>query len=121
MTVTAVFQNNSEHRAYALDFLCEETLRLGARAVVLLDPDLDSFVRALVESEMRSVGLILSRSRCAAIGEEVERVRAVIQAAGADVIVGVGVGETLDVVIEVAETAGVSALIAPTPTTFLEP
>jgi glycerol dehydrogenase len=121
MTVTAVFQNNSEHRAYALDFLCEETLRLGTRAVVLLDPDLDGFVRALVESEMRGAGLIVSRSRSAAVGEEVERVLAVIRAVGADVIVGVGVGETLDVVIEAAETAGLSALIAPTPATFLEP
>ncbi len=114
MLTTAIFPARYVQGDGALDHLGEEVQRLGKTAFCLLDP----FARQHLLQRITAAGSGMTLHSEAFGGEcsdeEVARVVALAEEAGATVIVGVGGGKTLDTAKAVAHEMGLPVVIVPT-------
>lgn len=115
MLTTAIFPGRYVQGAGALGLLGEEVARLGKTPLVLADPFVNDNLKPEVTGSLGPVGSysfeVFTGECC---DEEIDRLRAVCEAGGMDVIVGVGGGKTLDTAKAVAHYAGLPVIIAPT-------
>ncbi len=115
MIQTAIFPGRYVQGNGSLQGLGDEMARFGKRAFVLLDPFveeqmLDSIqtgTRGTVEADFRTFG-----GECS--DEEIAKWVEAVQETGADVVVGVGGGKTLDTAKAVSHGAGRPVVVVPT-------
>ena len=99
----------------ALASLGEEVARLGSRALLIVCPTvLDTILPAHQAEIEKSVQLTVERFGRECQDDEIERLTAVARDCGADSVVGLGGGKTIDTAKTVAWKAGVPAVSAPT-------
>lgn len=98
MITTAIFPSRYVQGAKAIDLcLGEEIARLGKKALVLQDPIVNQKLGAKIAMAMEGVvnfQVEVFNSECS--DEEIERITGLARSYGAEVIVGIGGGKTLD-------------------------
>jgi len=100
----------------AIQLIGEEVKRLGSRALVVGDRIALPLVREAAAKSFEQSGVA---ARFETFGgecsmEEIDRLKDLAKAAGAEVVVGVGGGKTLDTAKAVAHFAGLPVAVAPT-------
>lgn len=100
----------------AMARLGEFTALIGSTPLVVSDDVVWGFVEETVTSSFAAAGLTVSRERFngLATAAEVNRLTEAIKAAGADVVLGVGGGNTIDAVKAAGHQAGIRWVSAPT-------
>ncbi|MFK3662647.1 glycerol dehydrogenase [Scandinavium sp. NPDC088450] len=98
MITTAIFPSRYVQGAGAIEHsLAEETGRLGNKALVLEDPIVNQKMGAEIEGALKGklhYQVEIFNSECS--DEEISRISSLAESCGADVIVGIGGGKTLD-------------------------
>lgn len=98
MITTAIFPGRYVQGAGAIEHsLADEILRLGQKALVLQDPIVHQKLGDKIDGALKGkldYQVEIFNSECS--DEEIERICALASACGADVIVGIGGGKTLD-------------------------
>lgn len=98
MITTAIFPGRYVQGAGAIEHsLADELLRLGKKALVLQDPVVHQKLGAAIDKALQGkidYRVEVFNSECS--DEEIERISALAQSYGAEVIVGIGGGKTLD-------------------------
>ncbi|MCC5867888.1 MAG: glycerol dehydrogenase [Gammaproteobacteria bacterium] len=114
MLTTAIFPARYVQGDGALDHLGEELQRLGRKAFALLDPYAQAHLLTRIEAACAEMTLQSEGFAGECSDEEVARVVALAGKGGAEVIVGVGGGKTLDAAKAVAHEMGLPVVIVPT-------
>lgn len=114
MLTTAIFPSRYVQGANALDQLGDEAHRLGRKALVLIDPGVDDAMHEAIAQDLAEREPLILRFGGECSQSEIDRVGEAARMAGAEVIVGVGGGKTLDTAKAVAHALGLPVLIAPT-------
>lgn len=98
MITTAIFPSRYVQGAGAIEHsLAEEIIRLGNKALVLEDPVVNQKMNKKIESALHGkldYQVEIFNSECS--DEEIARISTLAESYGADVIVGIGGGKTLD-------------------------
>lgn len=115
MISTTIFPGRYVQGYEATKRLGQEAARLGAKAFLIADPfayeNLLPRFQAELEEEV-AVTVEAFQGECS--DEEVERLNALVEAAGADVVIGIGGGKALDTAKATAYAAGLPVIIVPT-------
>lgn len=114
MLTTAIFPARYVQGDGALDHLGEELERLGSKSFALLDPFAQAHLLTRIETACRGMALQSEGFAGECSDEEIARVVALARKGGAEVIVGVGGGKTLDAAKAVAHEMGLPVVIVPT-------
>lgn len=113
MISTSIFPARYVQGAGALSLLPEEVARLGARALVIVDPA----VRAQVAPILATAGaadFVVEAFGGECCDGEIDRLAAIARTAKADVVVGIGGGKALDTAKAVAHAITHPVVIVPT-------
>lgn len=98
MITTAIFPGRYVQGAGAIEHsLADELLRLGKKALVLQDPVVNQKLGSHIDQALKGkidYQVEVFNSECS--DEEIERISTLAQSYGAEVIVGIGGGKTLD-------------------------
>jgi glycerol dehydrogenase len=99
-----------------LDRIGEFVSKIGTHPLIIADDTVWAFAGPRVEGSLADAGLVVRREEFAglATAAEITRLTAIAQAAGADVIVGLGGGSTIDTAKGVGHEAGVRWVSVPT-------
>ena len=115
MITTAIFPGRYIQGGGALHLLGDEASRLGRQALVLCTRfAYDTLRPALLESLGGTLHCTFERFHGECCDEEVRRLQQAAEAQGADVIVGIGGGKTIDTAKLVARRVGARVVIVPT-------
>jgi glycerol dehydrogenase len=95
MTTTTIFPGRYVQGENALSLLSEEAARLGAKGFAIVDPAVRSICEQAV-AEGAGFPFVLESFRGECSDEEIARLTGIAKAGGADVIVGMGGGKSLD-------------------------
>ncbi len=113
MISTTIFPARYVQGEGALSHLSEEVARLGSKALAIVDRGVVSFVGDAIKSDDKAdiVSEVFNGECC---DEEVDRITAIVKTAGADVVIGVGGGKSLDTAKAVAFANKLPVVIVPT-------
>lgn len=115
MITTAIFPGRYVQGAGAFSVLGEETARMGSKALLICDPFVLDHLMPTVEAGLGShLAAVPVRFEGECSDEEIARLQALAEREGADVVVGIGGGKTLDTAKAVAHVLGTRIVIAPT-------
>ncbi len=115
MLTTAIFPGRYVQGEGALTVLGEELERLGRSAFAVMTRSAFANLRPAIEAGVGGrVGLACERMSGECSDEEIGRLAAAARAAGADVIVGIGGGKTIDAAKAAAHDLDVPVAIVPT-------
>ena len=115
MLTTAIFPNRYVQGAGALSVLGEEAARLGKRALVLEDPMVAKTLSAEIDAALS--GQVSATVECfngECCDREIDRLKDIVNRQGAEVVVGIGGGKTLDTAKAVAHASRIPVVIVPT-------
>ena len=110
MISTTIFPAHYVQGEDALAHLSEEVARLGTKALAVVDRGVEKFVADKLKGD--AIVTELFNGECC--DEEIDRIKALVAGARADVIVGIGGGKSLDTAKAVAHAAKLPVVIAPT-------
>ncbi|MBG0777998.1 MAG: glycerol dehydrogenase [Desulfovibrionaceae bacterium] len=113
MTTTTIFPGRYVQGENALSLLSEEAARLGAKGFAIVDPAVRSICEQAV-AEGAGFPFVLESFRGECSDEEIARLTGIAKAGGADVIVGMGGGKSLDTAKAVAHEMKLPVIVAPT-------
>ena len=113
MISTTIFPARYVQGEGALSHLSEEVARLGSKALAIVDSGVISFVGDAIKGDDKAdmVSEVFNGECC---DEEVERITAIVKKAGADVVIGIGGGKSLDTAKAVAFANTLPVVIVPT-------
>jgi glycerol dehydrogenase len=115
MISTTIFPGRYIQGYDALNVLGEEMSRFGKKAFAILDPFvMDELLPSFRETLERDMQVTFERFEGEASDEEVQRQLEKVRSAGADIIVGIGGGKTLDTAKAVAYESKAPVVIVPT-------
>ncbi|THF66400.1 glycerol dehydrogenase [Pseudothauera nasutitermitis] len=115
MITTAIFPGRYVQGAGALAVLGEETARQGRKALLICDPFVLEHLMPEIETGLgQHLPWVPVRFGGECSDEEVARLKTQAEKDGADVIVGIGGGKTLDTAKAVAYALGARTVIVPT-------
>jgi len=115
MITTSIFPGRYVQGANALSLLGEEIGRLGTTPLILVMPLVDGALQAEINSGLGALAetpLEVFGGECS--DDEIERLKALVEARNCDVIVGIGGGKTLDTAKAVAYMCKLPMIIVPT-------
>ena len=113
MISTTIFPARYVQGEGALSHLSEEVARLGSKALAIVDRGVMSFVGDAIKSDdTADIVTELFNGECS--DEEVDRITAIVKKAGADVVIGIGGGKSLDTAKAVAFANKLPVVIVPT-------
>ncbi|MGE4504577.1 MAG: glycerol dehydrogenase [Desulfovibrionaceae bacterium] len=115
MISTTLFPGRYIQGTGAVARLGAECARLGSHAFLVASPyPVEHLLPPMLPGLRESSGLTLETFGRQCTDEEIERLLGLLRSAGADLVVGVGGGKTLDTAKAVAHRAGVPAIMVPT-------
>nr|WP_272213121.1 glycerol dehydrogenase [Marinicella sp. W31]MDC2879068.1 glycerol dehydrogenase [Marinicella sp. W31] len=113
MITTTIFPGRYVQGAEAIGQLSSEIARLGKSALAIVDKSVMALVRDAVSGDDKTkITVEAFNGECS--DEEIARIASRVSAEGAEVIVGIGGGKTLDTAKAVAHAVGLPVVIAPT-------
>lgn len=115
MISTTIFPGRYIQGYDAIQRLGSEAARLGESAFLVLDPFAHDNLLSRIESSVAgSVATTIERFEGECSDEEVERLAALVQEAGSDVVIGIGGGKALDTAKATAYETNLPVIIVPT-------
>jgi glycerol dehydrogenase len=115
MITTSIFPGRYVQGANALGVLSEEVARQGSKALLLVDAFVESDLGEDISRRLRAVpDAVFDIFNGECCDSEIERIKGLVASSGADVIVGVGGGKTLDTAKAVAHETSSPIIIVPT-------
>lgn len=115
MITTSIFPGRYVQGANALGVLGEEVTRLGSKPLLLVDRFVQEYLKDEISAGLKGVPdpfIDVFGGECS--DPEIARIKTAAELAGADVIVGIGGGKTLDTAKAVAHETALPVVIVPT-------
>ncbi|MEO0784789.1 MAG: glycerol dehydrogenase [Pseudomonadota bacterium] len=113
MITTSIFPGRYVQGAHALALLSQETSRLGKAPLIVIDPKVDEMLHAEVEDRLGAFDLRFEVFGGEASQKEIDRLVAIAEDIGTDVVLGIGGGKTMDTAKAVAHALGLPVMIIP--------
>ena len=114
MITTSIFPGRYVQGAGAISLLGEEAHRVGRSALVIVDANVDDMMHATLTTSLENVSPTFERFGGESCDTEINRLTQLASDAGADVVIGVGGGKTMDTAKAVAFNMKQPVIIVPT-------
>lgn len=114
MITTSIFPGRYIQGAHALGVLQAETARIGTTPLVVIDPQVDTFLHDEITSQLGDMSYTFAVFGGESSQAEIDRLTALSAEKGCDVVIGIGGGKTLDTAKAVAHFQGRPVMVVPT-------